>query len=77
LVDWLIGRGSEAKLRIDDPSISQTHAKVIYDNGDWRVEGVGSTNGIRVDEQVCSRMFLKDEMVVSLGRVDMVFRKLN
>jgi pSer/pThr/pTyr-binding forkhead associated (FHA) protein len=74
---WLIGRGSEAKLRIDDPSISQTHAKVIYDNGDWRVEDVGSTNGIRVDEKVCSRMFLKDEMVVSLGRVDMVFRKLN
>ena len=36
----------------------------------------GSTNGLRIDDEACAKVVLKDQSVVTLGRVDMVFRKL-
>ncbi|WP_269618389.1 FHA domain-containing protein [Zhongshania sp. BJYM1] len=71
---WTIGRGQDVKVRVDDPSISTQHARLVYKSGEWSLEDVGSTNGLRVDEEACSKVVLHDQCVVSLGRVDMVFR---
>ncbi|CAA0088209.1 FHA domain-containing protein FhaB [Zhongshania aliphaticivorans] len=73
---WSIGRGQDVKVKVDDPSISTQHARLIYKAGVWSLEDVGSTNGLRVDEEACAKVVLKDQSVVTLGRVDMVFRKL-
>lgn len=74
---WTIGRGADVKIRVDHPSISLQHAKLKYKAGEWSLEDIGSTNGLRIDEEACSKTVLSDQSVVSLGRVDLVFRKLS
>jgi len=73
---WTIGRGQDVKIRVDDPSISSQHARLIYKAGEWSLEDAGSTNGLRIDDEACAKVVLQDQLLVTLGRVDMVFRKL-
>ncbi|MDF1691082.1 MAG: FHA domain-containing protein [Zhongshania sp.] len=73
---WTIGRQENLKIRIDDPSISMLHAKLIHKNGNWWIEDVGATNGIRIDGEACQKAVLQDSQLLSLGRIEMVFRKL-
>ena len=45
----VIGRGGDADLRIDDPSLSRQHAAIEYvASGGFRVRDLGSTNGVLV-----------------------------
>jgi pSer/pThr/pTyr-binding forkhead associated (FHA) protein len=50
-----IGRGTEADLRINDPSVSRLHARIgVIGTGAGQqitIEDLGSTNGITVDGQ--------------------------
>ena len=73
---WTIGRQENLKIRIDDPSVSMLHAKLIHKSGSWWLEDIGSTNGIRVDGEASMKLALQDGLLVSLGRIDMVFRQL-
>ena len=44
----LIGRGSDAAIRLDDDYVSTRHARVASSGDDWFVEDLGSTNGTYV-----------------------------
>lgn len=45
----LIGRGSDAQIRLDDDYVSTRHARIAVSGGDqWFVEDLGSTNGTYV-----------------------------
>lgn len=44
----LIGRGSDAAIRLDDDYVSTRHARVASDGEQWYVEDLGSTNGTYV-----------------------------
>ncbi|MEX1667714.1 FHA domain-containing protein [Zhongshania guokunii] len=74
---WTIGRQENLKIRIDDPSVSMLHAKLIHKNGSWWIEDIGSTNGVRIDGEACPKTLLQDGQLLSLGRIDLVFRKLS
>jgi pSer/pThr/pTyr-binding forkhead associated (FHA) protein len=41
----LIGRGSDAAIRLDDDYVSTRHARVARSGDQWYVEDLGSTNG--------------------------------
>ncbi|GAB2868106.1 FHA domain-containing protein FhaB/FipA [Nocardioides pacificus] len=41
----LIGRGSDAAIRLDDDYVSTRHARIAASNDQWFVEDLGSTNG--------------------------------
>jgi pSer/pThr/pTyr-binding forkhead associated (FHA) protein len=41
----LIGRGSDAAIRLDDDYVSTRHARIAASGDDWFVEDLGSTNG--------------------------------
>ena len=41
----LIGRGSDAVIRLDDDYVSTRHARVVASEDAWFVEDLGSTNG--------------------------------
>lgn len=41
----LIGRGSDATIRLDDDYVSTRHASINTTGTDWYVEDLGSTNG--------------------------------
>ena len=41
----LIGRGSDAAIRLDDDYASTRHARIATSGDQWFVEDLGSTNG--------------------------------
>jgi pSer/pThr/pTyr-binding forkhead associated (FHA) protein len=41
----LIGRGSDAAIRLDDDYVSTRHARIANSGDQWFVEDLGSTNG--------------------------------
>ncbi len=41
----LIGRGSDAAIRLDDDYVSTRHARIASSEDQWFVEDLGSTNG--------------------------------
>ncbi len=41
----LIGRGSDAAIRLDDDYVSTRHARIAASGDQWFVEDLGSTNG--------------------------------
>ena len=41
----LIGRGSDAQIRLDDDYVSTRHARIASSGDQWFVEDLGSTNG--------------------------------
>ncbi len=46
----VIGRGATALIRVDDPSISREHARILYQGGTWQIMDLGSANGTLVNE---------------------------
>jgi len=74
----VVGRGSEADLRINDPGISRRHVELrVQINGDRiSVEAVdlGSTNGTIVDGRRVQRALLHDGSSVLIGGTTLVVR---
>ena len=71
----VVGRGSEADLRINDPGVSRRHAELrVEEDGSVVVEDLGSTNGTLVDGQRIDRSRLQDGATVRVGHTDLVVR---
>ncbi|MFC6150011.1 MULTISPECIES: DUF3662 and FHA domain-containing protein [Mumia] len=74
----VIGRGTEAQLRINDPGVSRRHAQVrlTVEGAGVRVaiEDLGSTNGIVVDGRRVSHAVLSDGSRIQLGNTLIVVR---
>ncbi len=47
----LIGRGSDAQIRLDDDYVSTRHARIAASGDDWFIEDLGSTNGTYLGSQ--------------------------
>jgi pSer/pThr/pTyr-binding forkhead associated (FHA) protein len=51
--DMLIGRHTEADIRLPLPDVSRRHCRLVYKEGGWQVMDLNSLNGIQVNgEQV-------------------------
>jgi hypothetical protein len=75
----VVGRGSEADIRINDPGVSRRHAQFLITTGpqgstEIEVHDMGSTNGIRVDGQKVARSRLRDGSRVQVGHTSLVLR---
>jgi hypothetical protein len=71
----VLGRGTEADLRINDPGVSRRHAELRLEGGsDLVVEDLGSTNGTLVDGERVERRGLHDGATVRVGNTDLVVR---
>lgn len=68
----VIGRGAEADLRVDDPGISRTHARITVDGNDVSVEDLDSTNGVILDGRRISGAQLQDGSRLQLGNTQIV-----
>ena len=47
----LIGRGTDAAIRLDDDYVSTRHARIAANQDQWYVEDLGSTNGTYLGSQ--------------------------
>ena len=66
--DVVIGRAPASTLRLDDPSVSRTHARISAGNGTVRIEDAGSSHGTFVDGAKVERaMALRDGAQIRVG----------
>jgi ribosomal protein L40E len=63
-----IGRGRDMDIRLDDDTVSNEHAEILWQDGSLFIEDRHSTNGTFVNGQKVVRQLLKDKDVVQLGR---------
>lgn len=74
----VVGRGSEADLRINDPGISRRHVEIRVDvNGDQisvSAVDLGSTNGTSVDGRKVQEALLRDGSRIHIGSTTLVVR---
>lgn len=72
----VIGRGSEADLRINDPGVSRRHAQIhVTGGGDdltIYIEDLGSTNGVIVNGAKVHRANLDDGSRIEIGSTRML-----
>ena len=66
--DVVIGRAPASTLRLDDPSVSRTHARISAGNGTARIEDAGSSHGTFVDDARIERpVALRDGARIRVG----------
>ncbi|NYI05373.1 FhaA domain-containing protein [Allostreptomyces psammosilenae] len=71
----VMGRSTEADLRIDDPSVSRKHAELRVGSPSMVLD-LGSTNGIVVDGQHTQRATLRDGSRIIVGSTTIVYRQI-
>jgi hypothetical protein len=71
----VIGRGTEADIRLPDTGVSRKHVDVVLDNGTAFAEDLGSTNGTLVNGRRISRQPLSDGDVIRIGHSVLVYRQ--
>jgi FhaA, N-terminal domain/FHA domain len=76
----VVGRGTDADLRINDPGVSRRHVEfVVEDSGAGpviKVVDLGSTNGMLVDGHRITSTGLRDGSEVKIGNTTMTVRVL-
>ena len=74
----VVGRGTEADLRINDPGVSRRHIEfeVRQEAGALRlsVRDLGSTNGMLVDGHRISHTGVRDGSTVKIGNTTMTVK---
>ncbi|SOD63721.1 FHA domain-containing protein [Streptomyces zhaozhouensis] len=70
----VIGRSTEADVRIDDPGVSRRHCE-IQATEPPSVRDLGSTNGIVVDGQHTKRATLRDGSRIVVGSTTVIYRQ--
>lgn len=63
-----IGRGSNADIRIEDPTVSRFHASVQFIEGKWWIRDMNSSNGTFINAEKVSRCQLDRQTKLQLGR---------
>jgi hypothetical protein len=71
----VIGRGTEADIRLPDTGVSRKHVDVVLDHGTAIAEDLGSTNGTLVNGRRITRQPLSDGDVIRIGHSVLVYRQ--
>lgn len=70
----IVGRGSEADIKISDTAASRKHLEIIWDGKHGLVRDLGSTNGSKIDGQRFSEARLQQDTVIYIGKTALSFR---
>ena len=72
----LIGRGTDAAIRLDDDYVSTRHARIAASDDQWFVEDLGSTNGTYVGTaRITQPTTLAPGTQVRIGKTILELRK--
>jgi hypothetical protein len=69
-----IGRDAQNEICLDHKSVSRSHARILYEDGQAVIYDVGSTNGTFVNGQPISRSVLRSGDVVRIGTILMTYK---
>jgi pSer/pThr/pTyr-binding forkhead associated (FHA) protein len=65
--DMLVGRHSEADVRLALPDISRRHCRLAFVDGHWRVTDLNSLNGVFINDDRMHEATLHDGDRIRLG----------
>ena len=73
----VIGRDpNKADIVLDEESVSREHARVRFENGQFVLHDMASTSGTYINGNNIQRQMLYDNDRITLGRVELVFKKV-
>jgi len=61
-----IGRGDDNVLVLESSNVSRNHCQLIFANGSWQIEDLGSTNGVELDGVKISKKAVKNGSSLSV-----------
>jgi pSer/pThr/pTyr-binding forkhead associated (FHA) protein len=65
--DMLVGRHSEADIRLHLPDVSRRHCRFRFFDGNWHVYDLQSTNGVFVNEERVGQAEVHDADIIRIG----------
>ncbi len=68
-----MGRDADTELHVEHKKISRKHAEFSYAQGNWWVEDLKSTNGVRINGEQIRKSMLRDGDQVQVGPVNFQF----
>jgi pSer/pThr/pTyr-binding forkhead associated (FHA) protein len=75
--EFVLGRGSECQLALDDALVSRRHASIFIDGDDVFVDDLGSRNGVRVNgERIGGRTRLAEGDKIRMGDQEMALLRI-
>ena len=72
-----LGRGENNDIILSDPAISRNHARIIFENGNWEIEDLGSANGIIFLGSRVSKAVLRSGHLYRIGNTTLRFIEEN
>ncbi len=69
-IELTIGTASGCDIRVSDPDqlVSSTHARLVFDGGDWKIFDNNSKNGLWIHGQRCESAAVRAGTEIGLGR---------
>lgn len=64
----LVGRRSHCDIQLEFPNISSHHCELEFINGFWRVQDLGSSNGIKINGERLDSKWLMPGDVLAIGK---------
>jgi pSer/pThr/pTyr-binding forkhead associated (FHA) protein len=71
-----LGRSGAAEVSLDDPTVSDEHARIRLEGDVWFVYDLASSNAVMVGGEQVHRHALADNDRLRIGMTDLVFRLL-
>jgi pSer/pThr/pTyr-binding forkhead associated (FHA) protein len=71
--EWTVGRSADSAIRLDEPGVSDRHAKIVREGARWKLVDAISSNGSYVNDLQVGMCFLAGGDTVRFGRVQCMF----
>ena len=71
-----LGRSGDADVVLDDPTVSEEHARIRREDGQWFLYDLASANTTAVEGETVTRHALTDKDRLQLGMTELVFRSV-
>src|SRR5688572_647485 len=65
--DMLVGRHSEADIRLHLPDVSRRHCRFRFFDGNWHVYDLQSTNGVYINDERVGQAEVHDADIIRIG----------
>jgi pSer/pThr/pTyr-binding forkhead associated (FHA) protein len=71
-----LGRSGEAEVALDDPTVSDEHARIRLEGGSWYLYDLASANSVLVGGEAVHRHSLADKDRLTIGETELMFRQV-